>query len=289
MDTSIATTMRPEVWKDLDTDRYERLGTGSWDAWGPELGPLEDAIEDWKQQLAGIDKPWLCWCVSDRFCRIQQRIVAEFGWTPVVSGDPRAESPTVLPGSVPLDVNRLLKLPTIWHVFVPEFTYAIAPRLAFWHADLLVSRRHMEYLVRIIDNLKEGESAACRHRGWWLNTTQACPALVAATTREASRDQWRCGCSWWRWFSKHPNFRDDYACNEHTWDTGRGIWYWARNHDGPVKRIVPDETGHCRMPWQKWKGRMSKAESMIADNDVDAVVRKLGIEDLDDRDLPASP
>lgn len=272
---------QPANWQGMDQYRYDHLGTGCWESWGPELGPLELAIEDWRDQLAGIEKPWLCWCVVDRFCKIQQRIVAEFGWTPVVGHDPKGETPTILDGSVQLDANKYLNLPTIWHAFVPEFTFAIAPRLAFWHSDLLVSRKHMQYLVNMFDNLRDGETAACRQRGWWLKKTQPCPGLVAATTREASRDQWRHGCGWWKWFSRHPNFRDDYVCNEQTWDTGRGIWYWQKNHDGCARRIVPDETGHCRVPWQQWKGQSYKGDTMTDHHDVGQVVKALGIKDLD--------
>ncbi len=262
--------------------RYQHLGTGDWEAWGPELGPLELAIEDWQRQLAGIERPWLCWSVVDRFCRIQQRLVMEFGWTPVVGRDPRGDAPTVLPGAVRFDVNKLLKLPTVWAHFPMEFVYAFAPRMACWHSDLLVGRRNMEHLVETFDSLDDGETAAYRPRGWWLRKALPCPGLAYATTRAASRDQWEHGCGWWRWFCKHPNFRGPVAVAEEEWDTGRGIWYWQKHFDGSVRRVFPDETGHCRMPWSVWKNAMSKGSAMREYYDLDSLLRTLEIADLDD-------
>ncbi|MEE9294270.1 MAG: hypothetical protein V3W34_04795 [Phycisphaerae bacterium] len=265
-----------------DVYRHEHLGTGDWEAWGPELGPLEQAIRDWKVQLQGIEKPWLCWCVLDRFCRIQQRLALEFGWTPVVGCDPRAEQPTILPGAVRFDANRLLDLPTVWLHFTFEFVYAFAPRLACWHSDLLVSRPNMENLVRVFDRLDDGETAAYRPRGWWLKNGLPCPGLACATTRGASRDQWDHGCGWWKWFCKHPNFNGPVPVEDRDWDTGRGIWYWQQHFGGVVRRVFPDEAGHCRMPWSVWKSNMTKTQAIQAYYDVDQLLRKLQIADLDD-------
>ncbi len=266
---------------ETDDYRYQHMGTGDWEAWGPELGPLQQAIDDWREQLAGIERPWLCWCVLDRFCRIQQKLVLEFGWTPVVGNDPRAQEPTLLPGACRFEVNRLLQLPTIWLHFTMEFVYALAPRMACWHSDLLVSRKNMEHLVRVFDTLDDGETASYRPRGWWLRRSQPCPGLACATTRGASQDQWDHGTGWWKWFSKHPNFRGPVAVHDRDWDTGRGIWYWRKHFDGRVRRVFPDETGHCRMPWKLWKSHMTKGQAMQEYYDLNELLHKLQITDLD--------
>jgi len=264
-----------------DSYRLEHVGTGDWEAWGQQLGPLTDAISDWRRQLAGIDKPWLCWHVLDRFCRIQQRLVQEFGWTPLVAGDPRAGEPRVLPGSVPFHPNRTLKLPTMWMWFVLEFVYEIAPRMAFWHSDFLVSRRDMEHLVAVFEQLDDGETAAYMPRTRWLQHSAPCPGLAACATRGGSRDQWDHGCGWWRWFSKHPNFRGEYRVRGDNWDHGYGIRYWKQHHDGVVRTVAPSDRGHCKTPWGQWKGQMSKAESIAAFHDIDHVIAELGLTDID--------
>ncbi len=109
-----------------------------------------------------------------------------------------------------------------------------------------------------------------------------CPGLACATTRGASQDQWDHGCGWWKWFCKHPNFRGPLPVDDRDWDTGRGIWYWQKHFGGVVRRVFPHETGHCRMPWSQWKGRMAKGDAMQACRDVDELVKRLQIADLDD-------
>ncbi len=262
--------------------QWHHRGTGDWESWGPDVTSLADVLDDWREQLAGIEKPWLCWGVVDRFCRIQQKLILEFGWTPVVGADPLGDTPTILPGAVRFDVNRLLNLPTVWVSFPMEFVYAYTDRLACWHSDLLVSRKNMERLVRSFNALDDGETAAYRPRGWWLKKGLPCPGLACATTRAASLNQWEHGCGWWKWFRKHPNFNGPVPVPDCDWDTGRGIWYWGKHFGGRVKRVFPDESGHCRMPWQLWKQGMSKGQAMQAYYDLDPLLHRLRIADLDD-------
>lgn len=262
--------------------RREHMGTGDWEAWGPVLGPLDEAIQNWRAQLSGIERPWLCWCVLDRFCRIQQRMVAEFGWTPVVAGDPRAESPTILPGSVRFDCNRSLELPTMWMWFVLEFVYQLAPKMAFWHSDFLTNRPDMERLVAVFERLDDGETAAYLPRRPWVTKAAPCPGLVACATRGGSLDQWNHGCGWWRWFSKHPNFRGRFELRGDNWDHGCGIRHWKRHYGGVVRRVVPSERGHCKVPWGRWKGKMSKGQSIASFHNIDEIVKRLDIADLDE-------
>ncbi len=261
--------------------RREHIGTGDWEAWGPEMGPLGPALEDWRAQLSGIEKPWLCWCVHERFCRIQQRLVMEFGWTPVVGRDPRVGEPYVLPGGVRFHCNQVLGLPTMWMWFPLEFVHRLCAKMAFWHSDFLASRRDMEGLVSVFEALDDGETAAYAPRRRWLRRSNPCPGLAACATRGGSLDQWERGCGWWRWFAKHPNFRGHFELRGDNWDHGYGIRYWRDHYGGVVRPVVPSDRGHLKVPWGRWKGRMSKSESIEQFHDVDAALTALGIADLD--------
>jgi hypothetical protein len=71
------------------------LGTGDWEAWGGSIEGIIQAAARWRQQLEGVNRPWLCWNVSPRWCVLQQRLVRSVGWTPVVGYDPRVGPPPV--------------------------------------------------------------------------------------------------------------------------------------------------------------------------------------------------
>jgi hypothetical protein len=58
------------------------VGTGNWKAYTLPLELMFTAAELWKQQLEGVEKPWLCWNVSGRWCLLQQKLVRHVGWTP---------------------------------------------------------------------------------------------------------------------------------------------------------------------------------------------------------------
>ncbi len=286
MDTT--TTQQTPVKPTGNEYRRMHSGTGDWEAWGAELGRIAAAVTDWRCQLRGIEKPWLCWNVSDRLCRIQQRLVLEFGWTPVVDGDPLAGAPTLLPGAIRFDCNRLLDLPTMWMWFPVEFVHRFTSKLAFWHSDLIVSRRDMDCLVKTFDRLDDGETAAYMPRVRWWSKAAPCPGLAACATRGGSKDQWDHGCGWWRWFAKHPNFQGNYQHRGDNWDHGYGIRYWAKHYGGVIRKVSVDERGHCKVPWDRWKGKMSKAESIESFHNVDEIVRRLDIADLDDQDARQS-
>src|SRR5579864_5771459 len=123
------------------------LGHGSWKHYTFPLDTIYRAAAEWKEVLAGIEKPWLCWNVSPRWCVLQQRLVQEVGWTPVVGFDPRSGPPPVVPGGVLIDFNRHFRFPMMFYMFPLEFTFLFAPRLAFWHADLLCRTSRMKQLA----------------------------------------------------------------------------------------------------------------------------------------------
>jgi hypothetical protein len=77
------------------------VGSGNWDAFPVERLPeIYKAAEQWAENLTGIEKPWLYWCISNQWCVLQQRLAQLAGWTPVVGNDTNIKNPTVLPGGV---------------------------------------------------------------------------------------------------------------------------------------------------------------------------------------------
>jgi hypothetical protein len=128
-----------------------RLGNANWRAFQALDFGLErilSAAVVWKDHLEGIEYPWLVWSIDDDWCYLQQQLVRLVGWTPVVGYDPRSGVPAKLvPGAVLIDFNADLKLPILWMHFPIDFIFAFAPRLAFWHSDLLCTRDNMQYLV----------------------------------------------------------------------------------------------------------------------------------------------
>src|SRR5579884_170432 len=148
-------------------ERERGKGHGNWACWLPEeLGTLLDAAADWARQLPPGDRYWLCWNVNDAWCRLQQRLVREAGWTPVVGGDPNRPAPTVLDGSVSIDFNRALGLNSVWLHVPLELAFAWAGvRLAFWHADVLLPRPLLRRYARQFEAMTGAVTAAvyCRH------------------------------------------------------------------------------------------------------------------------------
>ncbi len=231
-----------------------RAGTGDWGEFEIPMALIEKAASEWKEQLTGIEKPWLCWCVNDRWCRLQQRLILEVGWTPIVGVDPRVQQASVIPGAILMDFNRHFQLPVMWPHFPLEFAFLWTPRVAFWHSDLLLRMPKMRELAKLFEEMKDGEVAAVpelgglrhlldfnRHRYW---------ELVSCTTRGASRDQFERGAGWWRNIASHPSCTDPAERARRAklnYDSGVGIMYWKRKYGGRVIDISQGEVeeGHC--------------------------------------------
>lgn len=230
-------------------------GKGNWDDFTFPLDSIYEAASVWREALAGVDRPWLCWHVSDRWCKLQQRLVQEIGWTPIIGFDPRGGPPkTVLPGSIAIDFNERFGFEVMWPHFPLEFAFLFAERLAFWHSDLLCRLEVMRKLKGIFEMLPDGAMAAVRdlgsrrriyrfrHHRYW--------ELVGCTTRSASKSQFECGAGWWRCFASHPNCTDAkerHRRNKYYYDHGVGIMYWQRICHGRVinipQKLVAE--GHC--------------------------------------------
>ena len=269
------------------------LGHGNWEHYNLPLEGIYAAAQEWRRALSGVERPWLCWNVSPRWCVLQQRLVQQAGWTPVVGYDPRSGPPPVEPGAVLIDFNRNFGFPVMFFMFPLEFAFLFAPRLAFWHADLLCTMDDMKKLAATYDSLTDGSMAAVRdmggrrylfnrkrHRFW---------ELAGCTTQGASRDQFEKGTGWWRSFSLHPNCPDEQeraARAEYHWDFGFGVMYWKRRYKGKVVEFAshPLQKGHCTSIGKanyKRVGPEGDARNMGAEIDlnynIEDVARRLGI------------
>lgn len=229
-----------------------RTGQGDWEACAIDLDRIRAAAEGWRRQLAGVERPWLCWNVDPDWCLVQQRLVRAVGWTPVVGFDPRVGAPArVDPAAVLVDFNAELDLPTMYPHFPLEFTFLFAPRLAFWHSDLLVRIEKMRRIADLFAALQDGETAAVPERRLRHLLTPHKTRyweLIGCTTRGASQSQFEHGCGWWMNFWFHPNHpeRGSPRLSKYNWDHGSGVMYWHRHCNGKVRdlSLVELEEGH---------------------------------------------
>jgi len=232
-----------------------RAGTGNWKFFTSALqDSIFEAATVWKDRLAGVEKPWLCWSVSGRWCYLQQKLVQAVGWTPVVGFDPRSGPPPLADGSILIDFNRTLHLPVLWPHVPLEFAFMFTDRLAFWHADLLCRLPVMECLARQFEGLKDGQLAAVLDRGglrnWLAFKAHRYWELCGCTTRSASENQFYNGTGWWRNFQLHPKCvleEERRKRSEYDYDSGVGILYWQKEYNGYVVPIDINlvKEGHC--------------------------------------------
>ncbi|MFT3790715.1 MAG: hypothetical protein QM741_06485 [Rudaea sp.] len=238
----------------LDAMEISQKGKGNWAIFNVPLETVHAAAAEWEQALAGVSRPWLCWNVSDRWCMLQQRLVQEVGWTPVVGFDPRSGPPTVLPGSILIDFNAHFGFEVMFPLFPMEFAFLFAERLGFWHSDLLCRLDVMHKLAEIFESLPDGSACAVhdlggrrnllnfrKHRYW---------ELVGCTTKSASRSQFEHGAGWWRYFDHHPNCPDEKERRRRAryyYDHGVGVMYWKRKYGGKMVGISEKwvAEGHC--------------------------------------------
>ncbi|BAL93782.1 hypothetical protein [Rubrivivax gelatinosus] len=270
-----------------------RNGTGHWRYWDRPVDDLLRAAEDWALALEGVKRPWLCWNLNDRWCLLQQRLVAEFGWTPVVGWDPNCgQRPgTLIPGAVAVDFNARLGLQVLYPHVPMEFAFAWADRLAFWHADVLMPRAKMARAAEWFQAIPDGEMMAVKTYGGWRNRLR--PKfhryweVLGCTTRAASLDQFNKGCGWWRGYQQHPNAPSDAAERRRRArfydDHGCGIQYWQRFCGGRVAKIpeswiAREHFSVITVP--NYVRAASKSEEIDINFDLSAIARQLQIEDL---------
>jgi hypothetical protein len=282
--------------KPLDAIDPSQVGKGNWAGFNIPLQDIEQAASEWRAMLAGVDRPWLCWNVSDRWCKLQQSLIQQVGWTPVIGFDPRSGPPqSLLPGSILIDFNKHFNLPVMWPHFPMEFAHLFTERLAFWHADLLCRLEVMNKLRNTFESLPDGAVAAVpqiggrrnffnrrQHRYW---------ELVGCTTRAASESQFQHGSGWWRHIKHHPQCTDEKELRRrerYYYDSGVGIMYWKRNYGGTMvdipEKLVAE--GHCTSINNKKyrtvdpKGPRNLGAEIDMNFDIEEVATRLGISHL---------
>jgi hypothetical protein len=231
------------------------IGRGNWRYFDLDLDHVFRLVNRWRAQVERIDRPWLCWHVDPDWCLVQQDLVLQSGWTPVVGGDPRRGQPPLRDGAVRIDFNAGLDLPCMSMHFPLEFAWLWAgERLAFWHSDLIVRPERMNALARDFEHLPNGVVAAVPSRVGWRGLVdlhwRRYFELIGCTTNRASQSQWLHGCGWWRHFGYHPlagSESERRIRKRCFWDHGTGIMWWERYCGGKVHRIPgrPLNEGHC--------------------------------------------
>jgi hypothetical protein len=230
-----------------------RAGIGNWDAFKLASITVRDvlaAAEGWASELNAVERPWLCWNVDHDWCVAQQRLVEHVGWTPLVGFDPRVGRPPLTKAALCIDFNEKFGFPTLYPHFVIEFAFAFAPRLAFWHSDLLLRKPALRKAAHLFEQLTEGAMAATqqaesrlaflhpRLRRYW--------ELLGCMTRGASRANFDTGCGWWLNFWEHPNCpssAERHRRRRFYWECGTGIRYWHKHCGGKVRLIQEHEIG----------------------------------------------
>jgi hypothetical protein len=274
------------------------LGTGHWEAFRELKVQMEDiytAAQKWAAALDDVKLPWLCWNVDHDWCLVQQKLIREVGWTPVVGFDPRVGPPPLIDGAICIDFNESFGLPTMWLHFPLEFIFLFCDRMAFWHADLIMRREKMQAVAKKFADLPDGTAAAVvpkegrlaifspKRRRYW--------EVLGCSTRGSSREQFAKGCGWWMNFWMHPSTSNDMAVKRqgYYYDTGTGIRFWHKKCGGKML-LIPESyicEGHCtRIGRQNYieaspnnfKRELSKELSL--NNDLHEVCNRLGVGDL---------
>jgi hypothetical protein len=276
-------------------------GTGDWRFFEPALLPtVFKAAEEWKRELTGVAKPWLCWNVANDWCLVQQKQVESVGWTPVVGYDPRVGPPPLTKNAVMIDFNKYFGFPTMWMHFPIEFAHLFSDRLAFWHADLILRHEVAEKYARLFSTLSDGEVAATPdfgglYRRIFNRRTQRYWEVLACTTRGASASQFEQGCGWWKGFferSISANPGKQHKLRTYYWDCGVGILYWQRRCGGHVIALNFNKVneGHCTGIGRNDYKRASPncelrnlSKELSANFDLIEVCRRLGVTELLDQ------
>jgi hypothetical protein len=269
-------------------------GTGNWYAFNVPWEHVEAAAEQWRASVRGEKKLWLCWNVNDSWCLLQQKLVREVGWTPVVGWDPMCGvgRPPLVPGALAVDFNSTLGIASLFmHVPLELAFLWIEDRLAFWHSDLVLPRAKMRWLADRFDRLQGDEMAAVFSYGGLRNLFRFSAhrywELAGCTTRGASRSQFDHGSGWWKNVAYHPNAPRDAdeqrrrkaLFREH----GVGIRYWQRRYGGKVhalseRRLASGHFSATTVP--DYRRAPTKSEEMEINFDLRRIARDFGIGDL---------
>jgi hypothetical protein len=269
-------------------------GTGNWRAFNLPWDKVTAAAETWRAAAKGQPKLWLCWNVNDDWCLLQQKLVAEVGWTPLVGWDPMCGvgCPPLVPNAIAVDFNASLGIPSLFmHVPLELAFLWVEDKLAFWHSDLVLPRAKMRWLADRFDRLQGKEMAAVFSYGGLRNILQVNAhrywELAGCTTRASSQDQFDKGSGWWTNLPYHPNAPRDAEEQERRKaldrEHGIGIRYWEKQYGGKVYGISERKLaeGHFSATTVKdYRRAATKAKEMEINFDLMQIARKFGIVDL---------
>lgn len=233
------------------------VGTCNWRAFHAaelDLDIVYQAAGEWRKTLRHVEKPWLVWCMHEEWSYIQQKLVTQAGWTPVVGYDPRHGVPKkLISGSILIDFN-CYNLPVLYMHFPLEFVHLFAGRLAFWHSDLLCTHHQMAELSDLFTHLADGELAITNPQGSWIYKIRHRKVnryfeLAGCVTAGASAQMNKSGVGFWSDWAFHPhcpNRQEFLKRRKRYWDHGAGLLYWHKRCDGNVKTIKGEllEPGH---------------------------------------------
>lgn len=287
---------REDWFKHDPEQRRYAAGNGSWLAITHEefQAAEEQANISWRSALEGVDYPWLCWSVASDWCLVQQKLVRSVGWTPIVGYDPRVEPPPLIDGAILVDFNHGLNFPKLTPMVPMELVFLFAPRLAFWHSDLLVREPLLKQTADRFRTLVDGEMAAVDDRRSWYYRLRGNRGrfweLIGCMTRGASATNFELGCGWWRRSYLHPNCQSEAErqkrIRRYTWDHGAGILAWKELHGGkitPLKAQLFNE-GHCTKIGNKLykkqspnNARKDLSKDLTFNYDLNEVCEKLGL------------
>lgn len=253
-----------------------RIGTGDWSAFPIDrLDNVLRAAEDWRQALAGVERPWLCWCVDEAWCELQQRLVRAVGWTPIVGTDGRHPAPRLVEGAKFVDFNARLGLPVMWMHFALEFVFAFTDKLAFWHSDMLPPVPVVREVAAGFERLEDGQTSAvtkervtlsARLRRWLKGRPPGYRRyfeVIGCTTAGASRSQFDHGCGWWRRVHLHPHVAPHVAATSPHWEHGVGIYLWKQYFGGSVVPLPESlERYHYSSNRDVYRKGRSKADAL---------------------------
>jgi hypothetical protein len=162
---------------------------GNWRGGQLDLETLFKAAHEWKKFCKGHDKIWLCWNVDPDWCLVQQKLVKEMGWTPLVGSDSRAKKAKLIDGAIEIDFNEHLHLPMFHMVLAVEFAFLyIEDKMAFWHSDLLVRREKLKTIAGMMTALGENDMLVTKPsaRQELLVRTNLCTVLGGCQTSHAT-------------------------------------------------------------------------------------------------------
>ena len=223
-----------------------KSGTGNWNTF-KSMDVVFKAAEKWKSETDRGGKFWLCWDINEKWCYLQQRLVLEQGWTPIVGWDPhqRPQPKYLATGALSINFNEVLQLPVLFMHVPLEFAFLWVEKLAFWHSDLILPRNKLNNLAKRFEKLKDGEMSAVRSYGGIKNFLKEKSfryfELIGCTTKGASRDQFEKGAGWWRHIAAHINApkepREQKRRRNFIPEHGYGIRYWEKYYEGKVYPI----------------------------------------------------